>query len=88
MWIDKLGEIMNYYQYYFVDIVNGFGICCILFVFGCVYECFGCYNKSIWWVNFGQIFIKVMEDQIINDLNDICIKCQGIFFFGGDLLYL
>lgn len=68
MWIDKLGEIMNYYQYYFVDIVNGFGICCILFVFGCVYECFGCYNKSIWWVNFGQLFIKVMEDQIINEI--------------------
>lgn len=78
---------MNYYQYYFVDIVNGFGIRCILFVFGCVYECFGCYNKSIWRVNFGQLFIKVMEDQIINDLNDIRIKRQGIFFFGGDSLY-
>lgn len=37
---------MNYHQYYPVDIVNGPGTRCTLFVSGCVHECPGCYNKS------------------------------------------
>ena len=35
---------MNYHQYYPVDIVNGPGTRCTLFVSGCVHECRGCYN--------------------------------------------
>ena len=62
---------MNYHQYYPVDIVNGPGTRCTLFVSGCVHECPGCYNKSTWRVNSGQPFTKAMEDQIINDLNDV-----------------
>ncbi len=65
---------MNYHQYYPVDIVNGPGTRCTLFVSGCVHECPGCYNKSTWRVNSGQTFTKAMEDQIINDLNDTRIK--------------
>lgn len=65
---------MNYHQYYPVDIVNGPGTRCTLFVSGCVHECPGCYNKSTWRVNSGQPFTKAMEDQIINDLNDTRIK--------------
>ena len=68
---------MNYHQYYPVDIVNGPGTRCTLFVSGCVHECPGCYNKSTWRVNSGQPFTKAMEDQIINDLNDTRIKRQG-----------
>lgn len=67
---------MNYHQYYPVDIVNGPGTRCTLFVSGCVHECPGCYNKSTWRVNSGQTFTKAMEDQIINDLNDTRIKRQ------------
>lgn len=67
---------MNYHQYYPVDIVNGPGTRCTLFVSGCVHECPGCYNKSTWRVNSGQPFTKAMEDQIINDLNDTRIKRQ------------
>ncbi|MGC6746241.1 4Fe-4S cluster-binding domain-containing protein [Escherichia coli] len=37
---------MNYHQYYPVDIVNGPGTRCTLFVSGCVHECPGCYNKK------------------------------------------
>lgn len=65
---------MNFHQYYPVDIVNGPGTRCTLFVSGCVHECPGCYNKSTWRVNSGQPFTKAMEDQIINDLNDTRIK--------------
>ena len=77
---------MNYHQYYPVDIVNGPGTRCTLFVSGCVHECPGCYNKSTWRVNSGQPFTKAMEDQIINDLNDTRIKRQGISLSGGDPL--
>ena len=70
---------MNYHQYYPVDIVNGPGTRCTLFVSGCVHECPGCYNKSTWRVNSGQPFTKAMEDQII--------KRQGISLSGGDPLH-
>ena len=78
---------MNYHQYYPVDIVNGPGTRCTLFVSGCVHECPGCYNKSTWRVNSGQPFTKAMEDKIIKDLNDTRIKRQGISLSGGDPLH-
>ena len=78
---------MNYHQYYPVDIVNGPGTRCTLFVSGCVHECPGCYNKSTWRVNSGMPFTDEMEDRIINDLNDTRIKRQGISLSGGDPLH-
>ncbi len=62
---------MNYHQYYPVDIVNGPGTRCTLFVSGCVHECPGCYNKSTWRVNSG----------------DTRIKRQGLSLSGGDPLH-
>lgn len=67
---------MNYHQYYPVDIVNGPGTRCTLFVSGCVHECPGCYNKSTWRVNSGMPFTAEMADRIIADLNDTRIKRQ------------
>ena len=75
---------MNYHQYYPVDIVNGPGTRCTLFVSGCVHECPGCYNKSTWRLNSGKPFTQEMEDQIIDDLNDTRVKRQGISLSGGD----
>ncbi|MFI3247128.1 MAG: 4Fe-4S cluster-binding domain-containing protein, partial [Ferrimonas sp.] len=37
---------MNYHQYYSVDVVNGPGTRCTLFVAGCEHQCRGCYNQS------------------------------------------
>lgn len=78
---------MQYHQYYPVDIVNGPGTRCTLFVSGCVHECPGCYNKSTWRLNSGKPFTVEMEDRIINDLNDTRIKRQGISLSGGDPLH-
>jgi anaerobic ribonucleoside-triphosphate reductase activating protein len=78
---------MNYHQYYPVDIVNGTGTRCTLFVSGCVHECPGCYNKSTWRLNSGLPFTQEMEDRIITDLNDTRIKRQGISLSGGDPLH-
>lgn len=78
---------MNYHQYYPVDVVNGPGTRCTLFVAGCIHECPGCYNKSTWRVNSGVPFTPEMEDQIIRDLQDTRVPRQGLSLSGGDPLH-
>lgn len=78
---------MNYHQYYPVDVVNGPGTRCTLFVAGCLHECVGCYNKSTWRLNSGQPFTQEQEDRIIADLQDTVIPRQGISLSGGDPLH-
>lgn len=78
---------MNYHRYYPVDVVNGEGTRCVLFVAGCVHQCPGCYNKSTWGINSGVPFTQSLEDQIIKDLQDTKIKRQGLSLSGGDPLH-
>ena len=77
---------MNYHQYYPIDVVNGPGTRCTLFVAGCVHQCPGCYNKSTWRLNSGQPFTPALEDRIIADLNDTRVPRQGLSLSGGDPL--
>lgn len=78
---------MNYHQYYPVDVVNGPGTRCTLFVSGCEHQCRGCYNQSTWRTDSGHPFTQVMEDQIIADLNDPRIRRRGLSLSGGDPLH-
>ncbi len=78
---------MNYHQYYPIDVINGPGTRCTLFVSGCVHACPGCYNKSTWRLNSGVPFTREMEDRIIADLNDQRIPRQGLSLSGGDPLH-
>ncbi len=78
---------MNIHQYYPIDVVNGPGTRCTLFVSGCVHQCPGCYNKSTWRLNSGVLFTQEMENQIIADLNDTKIPRQGLTLSGGDPLH-
>lgn len=78
---------MNYHRYYPVDVVNGEGTRCVLFVAGCEHQCPGCYNKITWGVNSGSPFTQSLEDQIIKDLQDTEIKRQGLSLSGGDPLH-
>jgi len=78
---------VNYHQYYPVDVVNGPGTRCTLFVAGCVHQCRGCYNKSTWSLTSGKPFTQEVEDQIIADLQDTRIKRQGLSLSGGDPLH-
>ncbi|CAM3716255.1 anaerobic ribonucleoside-triphosphate reductase-activating protein [Xenorhabdus thuongxuanensis] len=78
---------MNYHQYYPVDVVNGPGTRCTLFVSGCLHQCRGCYNQSTWRVDSGLPFTQAIEDQIITDLKDHRIKRQGLSLSGGDPLH-
>lgn len=78
---------MNYHQYYPVDVVNGPGTRCTLFVSGCIHQCRGCYNKSTWRTDSGAPFTQEMEDRIIQDLQDTRIRRQGLSLSGGDPLH-
>lgn len=78
---------MNYHQYYPVDVVNGPGTRCTLFVAGCVHQCRGCYNKSTWSLTSGKPFTQEVENRIIADLQDTRIKRQGLSLSGGDPLH-
>ncbi|PIJ51010.1 anaerobic ribonucleotide reductase-activating protein [Erwinia sp. OLTSP20] len=78
---------MNIQQYYPVDVVNGPGTRCTLFVSGCEHQCPGCYNQCSWRVNSGVPFTCEWEDRLIADLQDRRIPRQGLSLSGGDPLH-
>lgn len=78
---------MNYHQYYAIDVVNGPGTRCTLFVAGCIHQCRGCYNQSTWRLDSGVPFTQEIEDSIIADLQDTRINRQGLSLSGGDPLH-
>ena len=78
---------MNYSKYYPIDVLNGEGTRCTLFVSGCEHNCKGCYNQSTWSPDAGDLFTSQLADQIIVDLNDQRIKKQGLSLSGGDPLH-
>ena len=78
---------MNYLQYYPVDVVNGEGTRCTLFVSGCEHFCKGCHNSGSWDATKGLPFDQTMEDRILKDLADARIYRDGLSLSGGDPLY-
>ena len=78
---------MNYSKYYPIDVLNGEGTRCVLFVSGCIHHCKGCYNQSTLSPSAGELFTDALADQIIKDLNDTRIKRQGLTLSGGDPLH-
>lgn len=78
---------MNYSKYYPVDVLNGEGTRCTLFVSGCTHTCKGCYNKATWSTKAGSEFTDALADQIITDLSDTRIPRQGLTLTGGDPLH-
>lgn len=78
---------MNYHKYLSLDVLNGEGTRCTLFVAGCEHQCKGCYNQSTWSLNSGHYFDKALEDTIISDLNDLRISRRGLSLSGGDPLH-
>lgn len=78
---------MNISQYYAVDVINGPGTRCTLFVSGCVHQCKGCYNQSTWSLSSGVAFTQENEDAIIRDLQDSRIFRRGLSLSGGDPLH-
>ncbi|HBF47001.1 MAG TPA: anaerobic ribonucleotide reductase-activating protein [Shewanella frigidimarina] len=78
---------MHYSAYHSVDVINGEGTRCTLFVSGCEPGCKGCYNQSTWRVDAGHVFSQALEEQIIDDLTDTRIHRRGLSLSGGDPLH-
>ncbi|MGR6859628.1 anaerobic ribonucleoside-triphosphate reductase-activating protein [Aliivibrio salmonicida] len=78
---------MNYHVYHSIDVINGPGTRCTLFVAGCEHNCKGCYNKATLNPNSGNPFCQQLEDKIIADLNDTRIYRRGLSLSGGDPLH-
>jgi len=78
---------MRYHRYIDVDVVNGPGTRCTLFVSGCEHRCPGCYNASTWPADSGHPFTPALADRIIADLNDTRIPRRGLSLSGGDPLF-
>ncbi|PZL88579.1 anaerobic ribonucleotide reductase-activating protein [Pantoea sp. ARC270] len=79
--------MMHIHRYYDVDIVNGPGTRCTLFVAGCEHQCRGCYNQSTWRTDSGVPFTLAMEEKLLADLQDTRIPRQGLSLSGGDPLH-
>ena len=78
---------MNYYKYIPIDVVNGPGTRCTLFVCGCEHHCRGCYNQATWPFDAGFLVGEDQEDRIISDLNDRRIHRRGLSLSGGEPLH-
>ena len=78
---------MNYHRYIGVDVVNGPGTRCTLFVAGCEHRCPGCYNASTWPIDSGFPYTEAVTEQIIADLQDVRIPRRGLSLSGGDPLF-
>lgn len=79
---------MNYCKYIPIDVLNGVGTRCVLFVAGCEHHCKGCYNQSTWAPDTGNLIDTPLINQIITDLSDTKVPRDGITITGGDPLAL
>lgn len=71
-----------YARYYKESMVDGSGVRNSLYVSGCLFNCKGCYNKSIQDFNAGEPFTKEIHDSIVADLKPNHIN--GITLLGGE----
>jgi anaerobic ribonucleoside-triphosphate reductase activating protein len=78
---------MNYHRYIDLDVSNGPGNRCTLFLSGCEHRCPGCYNASTWSPQSGHPFTEALSERIIDDLSDTRIQRHGISLTGGDPLF-
>ncbi|WP_018142622.1 anaerobic ribonucleoside-triphosphate reductase activating protein [Alloscardovia criceti] len=65
-------------------VTDGEGIRCSLYVSGCPFRCYNCYNSSIWDFQAGHEYTQELEDQIIADLSLDYV--QGLTLLGGEPL--
>ena len=67
------------------DVANGPGVRVSLFVSGCDHHCKGCFQPETWNPEYGKIFDKEAEKEIMDCLSEP--QVDGITLLGGDPLY-
>lgn len=75
---------MNYAGYEPVDMLNGTGIRCSLWVSGCSHGCRGCFNQKAWSYSYGSEFTEELLGNILKDLSRPFIS--GLTVLGGEPL--
>lgn len=75
---------MNYAQIRYMDISNGEGIGVSLFVQGCKFYCYNCFNQETWDINGGKPFTDKTQ-KLFFDLIDHPYITR-ISFLGGSPL--
>ena len=81
---------MHYFKYIPIDIVNGPGTRCTLFVTGCPHYYPYCYNQptwSLWSFTGGYEFTEEQADRIISDLKDTRVRRRGLSLSGGEPMH-
>ncbi len=73
---------MNYATIKKHDVANGLGVRVSLFVSGCTHHCKGCFNPETWDFNYGTLFTKETEEEIITALSKEYIT--GLSLLGGE----
>ena len=75
---------MRYSSMRHLAISNGEGVGVSLFVQGCPFHCFGCFNSDTWDFNGGKEWTEKAKDKFIKLINRPYIK--RISFLGGECL--
>ena len=73
---------MNYGAIKKNDIANGTGVRVSLFVSGCRNRCPGCFQPETWDFNYGVLFTKETEDEILEAMQPEWIS--GLSVLGGE----
>lgn len=73
---------MRYSQIKNMDVVNGEGFACSLFLQGCSHHCKGCFNKETWDFQGGEEFTNEVKDKFIELCKNPHIDCISIL--GGE----
>lgn len=73
---------MRYNKIRSMDISNGVGIACSLFVQGCSHHCKNCFNPETWDFNDGKEWTREVEDKFIELCQNPHIDCVSIL--GGE----
>jgi len=77
---------MHYASIKKYDVANGEGIRISLFVSGCPHHCKSCFNPEAWDYNYGKLFTKKEEDEIVDFLENDYI--DGLSLLGGEPMWL
>ena len=75
---------MNFAGYEPVDLINGEGVRCSLWVSGCSHGCRGCFNQKAWSYSYGKPFTDENVEQVLKDLSRPFVK--GLTVLGGEPL--
>ena len=76
---------MYYSKIKHFDPANGPGIRLSLFVSGCQFHCYNCFNPETWEYSWGKEYTHITKEEILKDLSSQYY--EGLSILGGDPLW-